>query len=644
MAFIARPRRLRSRWALAILVLAGLVGSAAVEGVRVHRAYEGMMSGQTALEEAEALLSGEGLRVDDAALDQAEVRLVAAATDFGLAAATLGDPLLSSLGALPWVGTWVENVAHVARIGEELAEAGREGAAALREYRAPTHADGEPVPVVAQRVLEGASPHVAAMRQRLARVRQLRAQVSDPPGAAEGALARLDGRLPELEELLGRVVAAEEFLPEFFGFTGPRSYLVLAQDNTELFASGGLTTVVGRLEFDQGRTTALTFEDVEAVLDRWQGHGGEYVAPPPPLQRYLLRDFTWNLATVGWSPSFAVVARAALDFYARAGGSPVDGVIGLNFITLEALLEVTGPVTVPEYGVTVDAAHATEVVQRVTHPPGGRDEPRSRFLALLAEEVIRRALNMEAERWPDLVETMDRLGRQRQLLFYSPEEALMEPARALGWTGELEPAAGDYLLLLDTTVLSTKLNLVVTEALDLTVELRSDGSALHTLTVRYENRLPEWAATRDPELVAALMLGGTFGDYVRLLAPEGARLLSVRRDGAEVGVEDLSSEGRRVVFGRFLALPAGEQTDLTFVYEVPGVARRTARGGWEYRLYWQKQPGTRALPVRVTVWGPEGAEGGALLVDGHPRGSLGETVVTDLEEDREIVVRYEREE
>ena len=61
---------------------------------------------------------------------------------------------------------------------------------------------------------------------------------------------------------------------------------------------------------------------------------------------------------------------------------------------------------------------------------------------------------------------------------------------------------------------------------------------------------------------------------------------------------------------------------------------------YEYRLYVQKQPGTRAVPLTVTVAAPPGMKIVSVELDGEELGSGLSEIVTDLREDRQIVVKY----
>ena len=73
------------------------------------------------------------------------------------------------------------------------------------------------------------------------------------------------------------------------------------------------------------------------------------------LANNLLGSHSWQLADAGWSPDFPTSAANALKLYALKIGRRGHRwrVIGLNTYAVDDLLEATGPIEVPEYGVTV---------------------------------------------------------------------------------------------------------------------------------------------------------------------------------------------------------------------------------------------------------------------------------------------------
>jgi hypothetical protein len=230
------------------------------------------------------------------------------------------------------------------------------------------------------------------------------------------------------------------------------------------------------------------------------------------------------------------------------------------------------------------------------------------------------------------------MGKERHLQMHFVDEALQELVKAYGLDGALVQGDGDFLLIADTSVNSTKLNLILEPVARLEMNLTADGVARSVLTYAVSNPFLEWKAGRDSVLVEKLMLQGVYGSYLRLYVPEGARILDVSLDSAPAGLEQIGSEFGRTFFGRFFTVRPDETVQAQFTYETPGVVISEEDGTFRYSLYLQKQAGTDALPVSVQVTLPPDVELVSASLDGEA--TAGTIFETDLRIDREIEVRF----
>jgi predicted metal-dependent hydrolase len=647
-------RRLQARfgsWALVAFAALAVALALGLVGNRYYALYRDARAGQAALQEAQSLLRERGLDVSADELAIAESRLVEAEERLRAAWRRLdGDGLAALAGRLPWVGDQLTAARELLAMGVEAGRVGRLGIDAAGGYLEVRDRQAGPLSSRARTIIDRTRGSMTAVAEyvKVIRARQenLREGALLPPLASAVRSARED--TAEVEELVQTYQDAADFLPRFLGFDRPRTYFVLAQNNAELLPTGGLISVYGLMTLRDGRVEEMFFEDAIAFGERWQERTGHYIEPPAPLRSYLLKDWSWNLALANWSPDFPTAARQALTFFELGGGTrEVDGVLAINVATLEELLKVTGPVEVSEYGVTVDHENVLEVTEALTRSPLEPGSDRKAFVAFLAEEVLDRLMETPPSRWSALLETLERLRDSKNVLFYSEQPDLQAPATRMGLDGALRQPEGDYLMLVDASVNSTKLNIVLHQEVSLTAELDELGNARIQLEVAYRNDLPAWERGRDPVLVKRLMLGGMYGGYLRLFAASGARLLEAHQDGAPAGVDEVSAEMGHSVFGRFFAVPSGESRRLSFAYVAPAVVRpdgrpsgRVERGVHEYRLFLQKQPGTAAVPWHLRIVLPEGARVLSVELDGEARHASDIDLSMDLGRDREVVVRY----
>jgi hypothetical protein len=610
-------------------------------GLHYRALYADVAQGRSLLLEAQDILESGRLDVGEEDLVQAEDRLIRAGQLFHSAQGRLDrDPFLKVAGLLPLASGQVNAGREMMGIGVEASLAGRLAVEAARDFNAVRTGEGGTLLEKSVVLLERARPEMDSLESRLAAIDEDRGRIDEhgllPPLAA--AVRELDKQRDRARELVQDYRRAQELVPSALGFSDPRTYLVLAQNNAELLPTGGLISVYGLITVREGRIEKMFFEDAVAFSERWT-KAGNYAAPPGPLANYLLKGWSWNLALANWSPDFPTAARQAQWFFEAGGGQPVDGVIGIDVTTLEKLLGVVGPVDVPEYAVHVTSENALDVIEANTRSPAHPGDDRKAIVALIADEVLGRVLHAGPSQWSPLLDTLQEVGDDKDLLIYLNDANEQRLVQEMGWDGGLRDAAGDYLMVVDASVNSTKLNIAIDQSLRLDVALDELGNARHQVTLGYVNNLPRWQEGRDPELVRRLMLGGTYGGYVRLLTSPQSRLVAATEGGRSIGVEEISEEGGKTVFGRFFALPSGQGKALQIEYVSPTIVD-AGPDYREYRLLIQKQPGAAPMPLQVSFSLPQGGRPLSLEVDGEKQGPVSELTL-DLRRDAELVFRFE---
>jgi hypothetical protein len=626
-------RRMRASSWMALGLAAGTLFLAVALGVHYWALYADVTEGRSLLLEAQNILETSRLDVSEEDLAQADDRLVRAGQLFGSAERRMDrDPFLKMAGLLPLASHQVNAGREMMSIGVEASVAGRLAVEAARDFNAVRTGEDGTLLEKSATLLDRVAPEIDSLEARLALIDQYRDHIDAdgllPP--LKAAVRDLDEQRERVRELVQDYRRAQELVPSALGFDGPRTYLVLAQNNAELLPTGGLISVYGLVTVREGHIEDMFFEDAVAFGERWM-KAGNYVEPPGPLANYLLKGWSWNLALANWSPDFPTAARQAQRFFEAGGGRPVDGVIAINVTTLEKLLDVTGPVDVSEYGVRVTSGNAMDVIEANTRSPAHPGDDRKAIVALIADQVMDQILHAKPSQWSPLLDALQEVGDGRDLLIYlnnANEERLV---REMGWDGGLRRSDGDYLMVVDASVNSTKLNIAMEQSLQLDVTLDELGNAHHRVTLNYLNDLPRWQEGRDPELVRRLMLGGTYGGYVRLLTPSASRLVSATERGQSIGVDEISDEGDKTVFGRFFALPSGQEKSLQIEYVSPTIVD-IGPHHWLYRLLIQKQPGQQTIPATVRVVPPDGMKITSARANGESY-SPGEEMSLNLDHD-----------
>ena len=349
---VERRRRPRSRVLLVsgigVVALLGLVGvAAAAQGVRE------VEDAQDALQRALRL----GRHGDT---EEAELELAEAVDHFSSANAWVSSPL-------GWPGRLVPVVAENLRAARELSDGGRQiSEAGLRLAHAANtklQVDDGTVRVDAVRGIEpDLEDATALLREVVERVDDLHLPYLVTP--VKDRVVRAARELTQVVDEADNAVAAAKVTPAVFGADRPRRYFLAIQNPAELRATGGiignwgiLTVANGKVTLEDISRTRLLNEDVPPP----GGSARTLDAPADYLERYLRFTPAQVWQNLNVSPDFPTVGRLIANLYPQSGGEPIDGVIAVDPVGLSTLLQFTGPVTVPNWPVPIDARNVVDV-------------------------------------------------------------------------------------------------------------------------------------------------------------------------------------------------------------------------------------------------------------------------------------------
>jgi hypothetical protein len=534
-------------------------------------------------------------------------------------------PILPHLGWLPNIGGDVAEAPKLLDLAQQTTEASKTlvtGLAPLAErLNEQDTGIGQLGPELAT-ALVAVRPQIEAAQTALARAADSRAAI-DTAQLSSRTRAML-GRFDHLQPLLKNGASLLAILPELLGADGPRTYLLLAQNNHELRATGGFISGVGVVRLDEGQIVDLHFQDSYTVDDLTQPHP----PPPEPLRRYmgagmlLLRDANW------W-PDFPTSGRQIAALYHQDQQQTVDGLIAVDLTTLQLLLQATGPIQVQSYDRPVTAGNLQAMMMTYWEGPQltapGKEGTdwwlhRKDFAADLLSALmnhLQQGANLDV--LPAVVQAMGKALQERHLLVYVDEGKAETFFQEMHWDGALRASAGDYLMIVDSNVGFNKVNPNVEQTIDYRVTLEESGAATAQLTLSYRHRIqhPTPACIHESHYgdSYADLMERCYWDYVRVYLPEGSEILTVK--GAD-GPPELLQESGHTVVGIFFLLETGEARQIQVLYHP---RQESLEQG--YALLVQKQPGTGSTPLRVSAILPSGAQptravpNDGAWVDGH---------------------------
>ncbi|MCU0269204.1 MAG: DUF4012 domain-containing protein, partial [Acidimicrobiales bacterium] len=266
-----------------------------------------------------------------------------AAGQFDDANAALTAPWALPARLVPAVGHHAQALGDVTAAGENLA-ATASTTATTAPYQQLRASAGQIDLTTVASMQEPVDASVAALEDARRTVDDVSSpwllpRVADP---LDELAAEIDDSLPDAR------LAAEglRVAPDLLGGNGTRRYLLLVGNPAEARYLGGFVGAYGELEAQDGKVT-LTRSGPIAELAEADGKESRALDGPAAFVdnygSFNPARYPQNLTA---APDFPLVAEAARQLYPQTGGSSVDGVIYVDPYGLEALLALTGPITV----------------------------------------------------------------------------------------------------------------------------------------------------------------------------------------------------------------------------------------------------------------------------------------------------------
>ena len=571
------------------------------------------------------------------------------------------EPLLWIAPYLNWVpkcGCELASSQSLLDLAASLTDLGLEGYQAslplLLAYEANT---SDLNPAVVTEFLVQAQPQFSKAQDSLEVAQTAREDINDPclsPYVHDLLINKIDPLLILTADAL--TVAAE--LPRLMGATseGPKTYLLLVQNEDELRPTGGFITAAGTLLLDNGQIGGMDFEN-SGDLDNWEK---PYPVAPWQLRQYM-NSPVLVFRDVNWSPDFPTSALYAEHLYSYVRNHSVDGVIAFDQQMLVEILSVLGPIELenapdpigPDNIISYMRSKKTPADEDVVDP----DWTSKDFINDIALVLLTKIYAGDVQ-WEKLAETLIKTLDEHHLLLQLDNPSLTSLLARQGWDGAVRAGDGDFLMVVDSNIGFNKTNAVIQTSLTYNVDLGDLTKPVSNLTVYHQNnsdsKVPciQWRGI-GIEGQGDYPIDRCYWDYMRVYMAAGTSLQEatpqaipadwmIRRQGVPARVNILEEEIDGVQgFGVLKVVPGGQTvaTNFEFILPVQSVNSQRDPENLVYSLRIQKQPGTLAVPLVIRVHIPKNA-----IIHSVPPGAIvqGSNILieTDLKEDCEIAIVF----
>jgi hypothetical protein len=554
-------------------------------------------------------------------LTRAGPGVAAARHDLLALRAELAAPLwLSPLfGWLPQVGPDVAAAGRLLDMAANLMLAADEAFVALEPLMQSGLGEAnQPSPEAVVRHLAAAQPRLQAAYRAASRAAQARADL--PVEQLSPRVRALVERVDPLLPLARGGLAVAALAPDLLGARGPRTYLVLLQNQDEMRGSGGFISAVGTITVERGDITDMAIEDAYALDDLTK----TYPAAPEPLQLYMQAPITL-IRDSNWSPDFPTSAALAESLYNLTRGQRLDGVISVDQTAVRLFLAAIGPLTLAGAPEPITADNVTQFMRSAwSVEPGGEAGldwwlHRKDFMKDLAAAMVDR---LPSASMIDLGQAAVQALEERHILVRLRDRSGRRALSEQGWDGAVRPGSGDYLMVVESNLGFNKVNAIAQSRRTLEVDLSDLAAPAATLTVTdFNPAAGQPPCIHDPRLGYGDyqdMINGCYWNYLRVYTPARARLLDstphnvpgewlMSGQTQPARVVTRAAENGAQSFETLLVVPFGETVATEFRYALAPGALTSWLGQHTYQLRVQKQPGALPAPFELRVRLPEGA-------------------------------------
>lgn len=419
--------------------------------------------------------------------------------------------------------------------------------------------------------------------------------------------SKIDSKLEESKVLLKSIIGWLEAPKK-------QRLLIFFQNPSEIRPAGGFIGSYGIATLFQGNLLDLEIRDIydpDGQLDL-------KVIPPKPLQGIT---YKWGARDANWFFDFPSSAKKVTDFLEaskiyKEEGIKFSGAVAVNVEVLKDLLEIVGPIDLPEYHLTVSKDNFLAEVQREveTGADKAKNDPK-KILKVLTPIIFDRLADSSAKNI--LIEKIGDRFKKKDIMVYFKDAVIEDYLKDSGVAGEVavlpDGYNGEYLAVVNANVAGGKSDAFIDQKIKLESIIDKTGQITNHLTVERahngKNEKDWWYRATNRDYLQIFVAPGskllkTSGDTQKIIKP-----LLDYRDKNYITDESLKAVEQtgalvfgKTLFAKWLDVKAGTTGKLEFDYSSPN---KISLAGGLYHLIFDKQSGVNG-ELDIAVEAPEG--------------------------------------
>jgi len=399
--------------------------------------------------------------------------------------------------------------------------------------------------------------------------------------------------------------------------------LLLFQNPSEIRPAGGFLGSYADIGITKGQMTTL---DVRDIYDP-DGQMFEKIVPPKELQTVTEK---WGARDANWFFDFPASAENVIWFLEHSKmysekNVTFDAAIAINIPVVETMVEVTGPIALPEYGLVISKENFLREVQREVE--AGKDkktngQPKT-ILKKLAPILIERMKALSETQKETFLNALGKHAKNKDIMIYAKDPSIQSFFHTYSLDGAVSSLSsnfwGSYLAVVNTNVAGGKTDAFIHQSIDTTIHIDTSGSLLTDLSI---TRSHEGGDERDP------WWNVDNKNYIQVLANSGSSLVSLSGNSIKSAKSSFdyntnnfsfrdtlqTIESSKVFlsewntwmfnafgktgFGTWMIVPAKKAKTISFRYHTDNDVGTDLREGTKYTFIYDRQSG---VPTSLSV-------------------------------------------
>lgn len=386
----------------------------------------------------------------------------------------------------------------------------------------------------------------------------------------------------KLSEMMAVYKENGEYLPlarSFLGDGSNKTYLLVAQNSSEIRAAGGFPGSIGTIKIQDGILSIGDFQTVYNVLSERVPAEANVTTQ----EKTIFSDWMRLSRDVCYDPDFTRVGQIWALAYESRNNQHVDGVVSLTPVIIQKVLAYTGGVTLSD-GTQLNGDNATQVLQKdlyykyLSENPSVKVSSAADYVDSLFAETAKLVMgklvdDFDVNRISEYSKIFTDGGKDRTILMWMEDETAQSYVEAAGCSGALNtdennPVAGVYFSCSYASKMGWFLNLDTEVGVPV---INADGSRTYDMTVTMSNAI----TSQDIYKAGTYILGdyhGGLNGYIHLFAPAGGSISDFNTSNSMKMIET-EYEGLQLGYNLEFVIYADNPITITYkVTTAPGVS------------------------------------------------------------------------